>query len=100
MADEKEWICRDNYQRNICRLKLLAKHVTLDDPEQVKEFIANQSWSPYFKNAVSYAYDKYVRANGLEWKPTIYKTPRKLPKIPTTERINLIIAETRCQSLD
>jgi len=49
------------------RLKLLAKRVNLDNSEEVKEFIANQSWSPYFKNAVSYAYDKYVRANGLEW---------------------------------
>jgi integrase len=78
------------------RLKLLAKRVNLDNPEEVKEFIANQSWSPYFKNALSYAYDKYVKANGLEWKITIYKIPSKLPKIPTTETINMIIGKTRC----
>jgi len=78
------------------RLKLLSKHVNLESPEEVKEFIANQSWSPFFSNAVSYAYDKYVKINGLTWKPTICKTPKKLPKIPTTERVNMIIAETRC----
>ncbi len=78
------------------RLKLLAKKIDINNPESVKEFIVNQSWSPYFKNAVSYAYDKYVKANGLKWKPTIYKLPKKLPRIPTTERINMIIAETRC----
>ncbi len=78
------------------RLKLLAKNVDLDNPESAKEFLVNQSWSPYFKNAVSYAYDKYVKANGSKWKPTIYKLPKKLPRIPTTETINMIITETKC----
>lgn len=78
------------------RLKLLARNVNLDDPEEVKDFIAKQSWSPYFKNAVSYAYDEYVKANGLSWKITIYRTHHRLPKIPTTEQVNVIIAETRC----
>ncbi len=78
------------------RLKLLARNVNLDDPEEVKDFIAKQSWSPYFKNAVSYAYDKYVKANGLSWNITIYRTHHRLPKIPTTEQVNMIIAETRC----
>ncbi len=77
------------------RLKLLAKNVNLDNPEEVKDFIANQSWSPYFKNAVSFAYDKYTKANGLSWNITIYRTHHKLPKIPTTEQVNMIIAETR-----
>ena len=50
------------------RLRFLAKHVNLDDPEDVKGFIANQAnWSNAYKQGVAYAYNSYAEVNGLSW---------------------------------
>ena len=39
------------------RLRYLAKHVGLDNPEAVKGYIANQSnWSNAYRQGVAYAY--------------------------------------------
>ena len=78
------------------RLRYLARHVGLDDPEAVKGYIANQSrWSNAYKQGVAYAYNSYVKANGLEWTLPRFRIEDKLPRIPTEERINQVIVRAR-----
>ena len=61
------------------RLKMLAKHVSLDNPEAVKTFIANQkSWSNAYKENIANAYTHYVKQCGLSWEKPIYKRSRRL----------------------
>ena len=70
------------------RLKYLAKHVDLDDPEAVKGYIANQSnWSNAYKQGVAYAYNSYVETNDLQWTLPHFRIEDRLPKIPTEDRI-------------
>jgi integrase len=78
------------------RLKYLAKHVDLDDPEAVKGYIASQTnWSNAYKQGVAYAYNSYVQINGLRWSLPHFRVEDKLPKIPTEEKINQVIVRAR-----
>jgi integrase len=73
------------------RLKVLAKHCNLDDPESVKGFIANFDRKDGYKRGLVYAYDKYVQLHKLQWKRPKYYQRQKLPKIPLEQDINAII---------
>jgi len=78
------------------RLRFLARHADLGDPEAVKGFIANQaSWSNAYKQGVAYAYDSYVKTNGLQWTLPHFRIEDRLPKIPTEEKINQVIVRAR-----
>jgi len=67
----------------------------LDDPESVKGFVASKKCSYGYKESLIESYDYYVRANGLKWSKPFYQKYDKLPKIPTTENLNLLIANAR-----
>jgi len=78
------------------RLRGLARHVDIDDPEDVKAYIASKGiWTNAFKEGVAKVYNHYVRYNGLSWRKPNYKYSRKLPYIATTEQINKIISNCR-----
>jgi len=78
------------------RLRYLARHVNLDDPEAVKGYIANQAnWSNAYKQGVAYAYNSYAEVNGLRWSLPHFRVEDRLPKIPTEEKINQIIVRAR-----
>ena len=76
------------------RLKHLDRHSNLDDPESVKGFVANKKCSHGYKESLIESYDYYVRANGLKWSKPFYERYDKLPKIPTSENLNLLIANS------
>jgi integrase len=79
--------------RNISfNLKHLAKHTNLDNPEAVKEYIAKKRCANSFKMNLVKAYNYYAVVNGIQWIKPNYRHERKLPKIPTTEQINKLIA--------
>jgi integrase len=74
------------------RLKHLAKHSNIDNPETVKDFIALKQCSTAFKETLVEAYDLYIKANNMKWNKPYYKRYDKLPKIPSEEKLNMIIA--------
>jgi len=75
------------------RLLMLSKHVNLDCPEAVKQFIATRTfWSNAYKESVVNAYSHYVKFHGLKWSKPVYKRGKRLPNVPTTEQVNMIIA--------
>lgn len=77
------------------RLKHLSKHTDLDNPDSVKRYIANKKgWSNCYKESVVNAYIHYVRFFGLSWKKPVYKRSQRLPNVPTSEQVNMIIAHS------
>jgi integrase len=91
-----------NNGRSNCTIKFvdkalthLSKHADLNQPEQVKQFIANKQTSNSYKRNLSYAYDKYCQYHKIEWTHPLYKQEPKLIRIPTTTQVDMLIANSR-----
>lgn len=76
------------------RLRHLEQNTDLEDPELVKEHIAKKDVSNAYKEAFVNAYVHYVEYYGLNWKKPIYQRNARLPNVPTTEQVNMIIANS------
>jgi len=74
------------------RLRSLLKGCNLNDSEAVKDCIANKRISNGYKDNLVKSYDYYVKANRLAWEKPRYKREKRMPKVPTTEAVNKIIA--------
>jgi integrase len=74
------------------RLRYLASHVDIDDPEKVKEYILAKECSEGHKDNLVDAYSHYVNHCGLVWQKPSYMRYEKIRKIPREEDINRIIA--------
>jgi integrase len=72
-------------------LKLLTKHTDLDDPETVKAFLVNYQKGNGYRRNLAIAYLHYAKFYGLVWKMPKFRVSSKMPKIPTQEKIDLII---------
>jgi len=77
------------------RLRRLQKNCNLQNPENVKTYIANKTCTNGYKETLIEAYAILMRSVNQELKQPFYKRYDKLPKIPTTEKINLLIANAR-----
>jgi len=77
------------------RLKHLQKNCLLADPESVKTFVANKKCGNAFKECLIETYDIYMRSINQEWQKPFYARYDKLPKIPTEEKINMLISNAR-----
>ena len=86
-----------DYTINFTRkaLNLLDKHVDLNNPEQVKEFIAFYDANDSYKRNLCYSYEHYLKTYGLTWIRPKYRSAQKMPKIPTEEKLNMIISASR-----
>jgi len=74
-------------------LTTISKHANLNEPETVKQFIANkQNVSEGYKKALCIAYNKYCQYYKIEWEMPLYKLATKIRRIPTTENIEKLIA--------
>jgi len=73
-------------------LNVLANHCNLNDPENVRGFLARLNRKDGYKRQLSYAYQKYTETHKLEWKKPTYYQPQRLPKIPLEKEIDSIIA--------
>ena len=73
-------------------LTFLSQHTNLDQPEQVKQFIANRNVSNGYKRNLSIAYNKYCKYYNITWEMPLYKQESKAIKIPTKEKIEMLIA--------
>ena len=78
------------------RLKLLAKHCNLNDPESVRSYIASKDCTMAYKSGLVDCYDRYVRFNHLEWSKPYFRREEPIIQLPTEERVNKIISS--CQS--
>jgi integrase len=73
-------------------LNHLASNVNLDNPEEVKAFIANKNVDNGFKGNLVKAYNYYAILSDIAWERPHYKWEQNKPKIPSEETLNSIIA--------
>lgn len=76
------------------RLRHLSRNYDLSNPEIVKGFVAQKNCSNAYKESLVESYAIYCEANGIVWNKPFYERYDKQPKIPTEEKINLIIASS------
>jgi len=73
-------------------LKRLAKDVDLNDPLKVEQFVFGHDCKNKTKNNYFMAYQHYCNANGIVWDRPNLKNERFPVKVPTEERINMVIS--------
>ena len=77
------------------RLKYLQRNCTLADPENIKIFVANKKCSNAFKECLIETYDILMKSINQKWNKPFYQRYDKLPKIPTEEKLNMLISNAR-----
>jgi len=70
----------------------ISQHADLNEPEQVKEFIANKTVTNGTKKYYCTAYNRYCQYYGIQWQMPKYKTKARNRRIPTTKQIDMLIA--------
>jgi integrase len=94
---------KDGYSENTIepignRLKNLSKHVNLDSPDEVKEFIARADWSNRYKDNMANAYNHYTVFHSLPWNRPTYQRAYIIKKLPLESDIDLIVSYTKTRN--
>ena len=75
-------------------LHRIGKYADLDNPEQVKRFIANLQTANGYKKNLCFAYQQYCDYYKIQWeKPKYYQEPKAI-RIPTTAQLDMLIANS------
>jgi integrase len=77
------------------RLRSLERNCNLTKPEEVKGYIANKDCSNAFKETLVETYDFIMKSLNQKWEKPFYERYDKLPKIPTEEKVNMLIAKAK-----
>ena len=85
----------DTTKNTLKALQVLSKHADLNNPEQVKQYIANLQVSASYKRNLCIAYNKYCTYYQIKWEMPHYKQQSKMIKIPTKEKLEMLIANAR-----
>jgi integrase len=88
---------KSDYTINFTRkaLNFLARHTSLGEPEAVKDFIAQIKTSDSYKRNLCIAYNKYCKFYKIEWTMSLYLPEAKNIKLPTKEKLLMLIAKAR-----
>jgi integrase len=70
---------------------MIARDTDINNPEKVKEYIANKNTINGYKENLADIYDRYVRYNGLTWERPYYIRQSQSPYVPTEEEVNILI---------
>jgi len=82
------------------RLRIIARDTDIDNPDKVKEYIAQKAASSGYKENLADIYDRYVHYNGLSWQRPYYIRESQTPYVPTEEEISILInSSTRTYAL-
>jgi integrase len=76
-------------------LSLIEHNCNMQDPEQVKAFIAKRNVSKGYKRNLCIAYNKYCKYYRITWNMPLYLPEGKAIKIPTREKVEMLIAAAR-----
>jgi len=77
------------------RLSFLSRNTNLENPEEVKSFIARRNCSDGHKKLLALAYRKYAEYYKLNYTMPKYNPKAKAIKIPTKEKVEMLIASAR-----
>jgi integrase len=73
-------------------LSFLSKHTNLQNPDEVKHFIANLQTRNGYKRNLCIAYNKFCRHYQIQWTMPHYEPEAQNIKLPTKEKLNMLIA--------
>jgi len=94
LEQRKDGRASDTIRTRVQFLKQMARTCNINDPEQVKTYIANADWNNKTKTKNADSYTAYARFKKLQWTPPKYMNVTKLPFIPTEQEIDLLISAT------
>jgi len=92
LGDEEARVCETTVEATGKRLTHIVRYANIEDPEQLKTFIASKECTNGFKESLAKAYDLYVKFRELNWNKPFYEKYDKQPKIPSEQRIETLIA--------
>jgi integrase len=93
MAELKNDTKSDYTIRNMEKfLTVLSRKCDLNEPKQVKTFIANHNASSNTKECYSYAYRKYCQHYKINAKIPFWKPEAKQIRLPTNEKLEMLIS--------
>jgi len=75
-------------------LTRITQHADLNNPEQVKQAIANMPTANSYKKNLSFAYNLYCDYYKIQWEKPIYYQEPKTIRIPTTAQLDMLIANS------
>ena len=73
-------------------LKHLARHVSLNNPEEVLSFLASKNVSEARKEVIANCYAKYCEWKGLPFSKPNYRRVKKLPFVPYESEVDMLIS--------
>jgi len=89
---KKKGRSEETIKSRVRRLKGLAKHCNLMDPEAVKETLAKLPQKNSTKAITVSVYTDFLKCFGLSWEPPEYKMQESIPFIPLESEIDQLIA--------
>jgi integrase len=90
---KKQGLAERSINIYVLRLNQLVKQgANLNNPESVKEVLANNGKSETWKALAVAAYSKFLKFKGLSWEPPKIVETRKLPFIPLESELDALIA--------
>ena len=94
LDQRKEGRASETIRTRIQSLKQVARVTTLDDPDKVKQYLADSKWNNKTKTKFIDTYSAYLRYRQITWTSPKYMATTQLPFIPTEQEIDLLIAST------
>lgn len=70
----------------------MSKHIDLEQPEQIKQFIARHQCTNSYKKNMCLAYNRYCKYYKIQWQMPKYKQEQRYIKVPTKDKLEMIIA--------
>jgi integrase len=88
---------KEGYRNSTCyfavrTLKRLDRQCNILEPETVKRFLANCSWTEGGKQRVAEEIDRFYRYEGIKWDRPKYEKIDLLPHIPKEEDVNALVS--------
>jgi len=74
------------------RLRIIAQKADINNPEAVKQYIANLACTNTYRMLLTKTYAKYCNFNQIQWTPPHYKPDERAIQVPTREKLEMIIA--------
>ena len=98
ILEQLRYMERQNYAQEYIRLNrsalntLMNRGANLFDSDSVKDVIAKQKWSDNRRRNVINVYDLFAKLNTITWEKPRINLTQKIPRIPSDEDINDLIA--------
>jgi len=91
---------KQGYRESTCyfavrSLKRLDRRCNITDPESVKRFLANCSWTEGGKQRITEEVDRFYKFQGIKWERPKYEKLDLLPFVPREEQVDALVTGLR-----